>query len=132
MPIALGLVSMLSAVALSALGALGVAPAWQAVPLAGVLGLVGLVLVLRASSRLARRGKLARATVLGVLPTPLAVDGRPLCRIHLRVELAGRPPFEGHARRVLRADEQRRFEHGAVLRVRVDPDDPDDVLIVER
>jgi hypothetical protein len=132
MPIALGLSMMLAAAALGVAGAVGAASAWHSWPLSLALGLVGVVLLVRSSTRLAARGKLARATVLDVQTTPLAVDGRPLCRIQLRVELAGRRPFEAHARRVLRADERARFEHGAVLFVRVDPDEPDDVLIVER
>lgn len=71
------------------------------------------------------RGITASATVLDVRPRGRGPD----CVFRVRVRVPGRRPYEARLRQQVRTADLERMRPGEVIRCRVDPDDPDRVML---
>ncbi|MCL4506258.1 MAG: hypothetical protein M1434_15450 [Chloroflexi bacterium] len=67
-------------------------------------------------------GEAASATVLAVTPTGITVNGsNPYVSLNLQVTPTGRPPFVAQTQAVIAAQSVQRYQPGAVIAVRFDP-----------
>lgn len=108
-------------------------PAPVLVGVSVVAAAAGLVVLHRwwHARRVLSTGVSAEATIIAVQETATRVNGQPLCRFRLSVTRPGREPYEATATRVLGVGDVHRVAPGSSIMVRVNPDDPSDVVIAE-
>lgn len=74
--------------------------------------------------RLQLDGRPAKGSVLSIHPTGTVIDGVPLARMHVRVELEGATPYEADAIDIMLAPSEMTRLQGTLVFLRVDPNDP--------
>lgn len=74
-------------------------------------------------------GLAATGTVISAQPTGTEINDVPLMEITLRVNLEGRPPWEATTRLLVPPQDNGILEAGRELFVRVDPDDPSQIVL---
>ncbi len=87
----------------------------------------------RASKRIQADGRPATATILSIgevgSRASVTSDGQPYLRLVLRINDQTRPPYEVSVNTIIRHYQLAQFQPGAMFAVRVDPDDPQAVVI---
>jgi len=78
---------------------------------------------------LLRSGRVGRATVSGVRQTGTFVNDNPECELELQVSVDGGDPYRVTHRQVLAMIALPGFQPGASVPVRVDPEDPLNLVI---
>jgi hypothetical protein len=105
---------------------------------AGILGLVAVILggiglrIRRRAAevqRLIATGLPGTATVTGLTQTGMFLNENPQVEMELMVQLPGRPPYAAKRKEFVPLILLNRVSTGAVLAVKVDPADPNDVVI---
>jgi hypothetical protein len=81
------------------------------------------------AERLQAHGIVGTGQVLGAQPTGMAINHVPQMAIRLQIALPGRPPYEATTKMLMSANVAHALVPGAMVSVRVDPDQPSDVLI---
>ena len=83
----------------------------------------------RKAQHLMQAGRVGTATVAGVRQTGTFVNNNPECELDLQVTVDGGVPYAVAHRQVLAMVALPGFQPGASVPVRVDPDDPDSLII---
>lgn len=83
----------------------------------------------RRAHQLLRTGRVGRATVATVRQTGNFVNDDPECELELQVSVDGGAPYRVMHRQVLATVALPGFRPGASVPVRVDPDDPQTLVI---
>lgn len=105
---------------------------------AGILGLTGLLLIgfgikvgrsAAATDRILQTGTGGEATVTGLTQTGMYLNENPQVAMSLRVHLPGRPPYTANRKEFVPLILLGRLTSGAPLPVRVDPADPQNVVV---
>ena len=83
----------------------------------------------RRAQYLMQAGRVGTATVSGVRQTGTYVNNNPECELELEVSVDGGAPYGVTHRQVLSSVALPGFQPGASIPVRVDPEDPDSLVI---
>jgi hypothetical protein len=96
-----------------------------------IMLIVGWIMVARAQSaaRLLRNGDAARARVVEAVKTGRPVNGQPSLRITLLIDLPGHSTYAATTRTVVPTVMLGRVQPGTIVAVRVDPRDPQRVVL---
>lgn len=81
------------------------------------------------TARIRQHGLRAKGTVVSVSRTGLTVNDIPQMKIVLQVELEGRGPYEASTKLLVAPQDQATFQPGSRLRLRVDPQDPEQIVL---
>jgi hypothetical protein len=81
------------------------------------------------AQHLMQAGRVGTATVSGIRQTGTFVNNNPECALDLQVTVDGGVPYAVTHRQVLAMVALPGFQPGASVPVRVDPDDPDSLII---
>jgi hypothetical protein len=101
----------------------------------GIAGFVMLAvsMPLRAAAKRAQRLRLhgvrASGRVLGIQGTGVSINHVPQVMVHLQVEAQGIAPYQAAAKLLLNPMAQAQLQPGAVVPLRVDPQNPQDLII---
>ncbi|MBI5499905.1 MAG: hypothetical protein HY907_06655 [Deltaproteobacteria bacterium] len=101
----------------------------------GIAGVVMLLvgLPMRASGKRAARlrlhGRRAVGRVLGIQSTGVRINNVPQVRLHLQVELEGVAPYQASTKLLLSPMAAAQLQPGAAVPVRVDPANPQDLIL---
>jgi hypothetical protein len=79
--------------------------------------------------RLLQVGRVGHATVVAVRDTGVMVDDNPEAELELQVAVAGLEPYDVTHRQVISRVAMGSFWPGAKVPIRVDPQDPQNVLV---
>lgn len=82
-----------------------------------------------AAKRLRLHGIRAQARVLGLLPTNMSINDRPVMKVQVSIEMPGRAPYTAESRAILDGVLAARAIPGALLPVRVDPKRPQKFIL---
>lgn len=101
------------------------------VPIGLVFSAIGLVSIANArrDARLGRIGLPGRATVEAVSGTNMLVNGNPMVKLQLAINVSGRSPYSVSKRATVPPLVAMLLTPGATVPVRVDPEDPDEMRI---
>ncbi|MBN1771743.1 MAG: hypothetical protein JXB32_10805 [Deltaproteobacteria bacterium] len=81
------------------------------------------------AERLRLHGLRGQGAILGVARTGTEINNVPMMRIRLRVQLEGMPPYEAETKMLIPPQVMAQLTPGATVSVRVDPQNPADVMI---
>ena len=78
----------------------------------------------RDAAWLEQHGVPAKARLVAVKETGIRINSQPMFDLQLRVELEGRPPYDAKLRQLVPFGQLAMLQPGAMLQVKVDPNDP--------
>src|SRR6266576_306877 len=84
---------------------------------------------LRRAQHLMANGRVGQATITDVGHTGTTVNGNPQVQIDLTVAMDGAPPYAATVTQVISRLAVRNFVPGATVPVRVDPRDPQELIV---